>query len=64
MCKTIEKLDCCDNLNHEYFMNYNPCDCNMANAIVIGGSRGIGKAISDGLKSIGCDVDFIKKKLN
>ena len=28
----------------------------MANAIVIGGSRGIGKAISDGLKSIGYDV--------
>jgi len=28
----------------------------MAKAIVIGGSRGIGKAISDGLKSIGCDV--------
>ena len=28
----------------------------MTKAIVIGGSRGIGKAISDGLKSIGCDV--------
>jgi 3-oxoacyl-[acyl-carrier protein] reductase len=28
----------------------------MVRAIVIGGSRGIGKAISDGLKSIGCDV--------
>ncbi|MFB5611358.1 MAG: SDR family NAD(P)-dependent oxidoreductase, partial [Nitrosopumilaceae archaeon] len=28
----------------------------MINAIVVGGSRGIGKAISDGLKSIGCDV--------
>jgi len=60
--KTTEKLDCCDNLNHEYFMNHNPCDCNMANAIVIGGSRGIGKAISDGLKSIGCDVVSTSKK--
>lgn len=28
----------------------------MANAIVVGGSRGIGKAISDGLESIGYDV--------
>ena len=43
-------------------MNHNPCDCNMANAIVIGGSRGIGKAISDGLKSIGCDVVSTSKK--
>jgi len=34
----------------------------MANAIVIGGSRGIGKAISDGLKSIGCDVLSTSKK--
>ena len=62
MCKTTEKLDCCDNLNHKYFMNHNLCDCNMANAIVIGGSRGIGKAISDGLKSIGCDVVSTSKK--
>ncbi len=62
MCKTTEKLDCCDNFNYEYFMNHNPCDCNMANAIVIGGSRGIGKAISDGLKSIGCDVVSTSKK--
>ena len=28
----------------------------MTNAIVIGGSRGIGKAISDALKSLNCDV--------
>ena len=28
----------------------------MTNAIVIGGSRGIGKAISDTLKSLNCDV--------
>jgi len=62
VCKTTEKLDCCDNLNYEYFMNHNSCDCNMANAIVIGGSRGIGKAISDGLKSIGCDVVSTSKK--
>ncbi len=34
----------------------------MANAIVIGGSRGIGKAISDGLKSIGYDVVSTSKK--
>ncbi len=34
----------------------------MANAIVIGGSRGIGKAISDGLKSIGYDVISTSKK--
>ncbi len=34
----------------------------MAKAIVIGGSRGIGKAISDGLKSIGCDVVSTSKK--
>jgi len=34
----------------------------MAKAIVIGGSRGIGKAISDGLKSIGCDVISTSKK--
>ncbi len=43
-------------------MNNNPCDCNMAKAIVIGGSRGIGKAISDGLKSIGYDVVSTSKK--
>jgi len=34
----------------------------MAEAIIIGGSRGIGKAISDGLKSIGCDVVSTSKK--
>jgi len=34
----------------------------MVNAIVIGGSRGIGKAISDGLKSIGYDVVSTSKK--
>jgi len=34
----------------------------MANAIVIGGSRGIGKAIGDGLKSIGYDVVSTSKK--
>ena len=34
----------------------------MTKAIVIGGSRGIGKAISDGLKSIGCDVVSTSKK--
>ncbi len=34
----------------------------MANAILIGGSRGIGKAISDGLKSIGYDVVSTSKK--
>ncbi len=34
----------------------------MANAIVIGGSRGIGKAISDGLKSIGYNVVSTSKK--
>jgi len=34
----------------------------MANAIVVGGSRGIGKAISDGLKSIGYDVVSTSKK--
>jgi 3-oxoacyl-[acyl-carrier protein] reductase len=34
----------------------------MTRAIVIGGSRGIGKAISDGLKSIGCDVISTSKK--
>jgi len=34
----------------------------MVNAIVIGGSRGIGKAISDGLKSIGCDVVSTSKR--
>jgi len=34
----------------------------MASAIVLGGSRGIGKAISDGLKSIGFDVISTSKK--
>ncbi len=34
----------------------------MASAIVLGGSRGIGKAISDGLKSIGFDVVSTSKK--
>ncbi len=34
----------------------------MTNAIVVGGSRGIGKAISDGLKSIGYDVVSTSKK--
>ena len=35
---------------------------NMANAIIIGGSRGIGKAINDALKSIGCNVTSTSKK--
>ncbi len=34
----------------------------MASAIVLGGSRGMGKAISDGLKSIGFDVVSTSKK--
>jgi len=34
----------------------------MASAIVLGGSRGIGKAISDGLKSIGYNVVSTSKK--
>ncbi len=34
----------------------------MIKAIVVGGSRGIGKAISNGLKSIGCDVVSTSKK--
>jgi len=34
----------------------------MIKAIVVGGSRGIGKAISNGLKSIGCDVVYTSKK--
>ena len=34
----------------------------MAKAIIIGGSRGIGKAISDGLKSIGYDIISTSKK--
>ena len=34
----------------------------MVSAIVVGGSRGIGKAISDGLKSIGYDVASTSKK--
>jgi len=34
----------------------------MANAIVLGGSRGMGKAISNGLKSIGFDVVSTSKK--
>jgi len=33
----------------------------MTSAIVVGGSRGIGKAISDGLKSIGFDVKATSK---
>ena len=34
----------------------------MTKAIVLGGSRGIGKAISDSLKSINCDVFAASKK--
>ena len=34
----------------------------MKKAIVIGGSRGIGKAIVDSLKTIGCDVTATSKK--
>jgi len=34
----------------------------MTKAIVLGGSRGIGKAISDSLKSINCDVFATSKK--
>ena len=34
----------------------------MTKAIVIGGSRGIGKAISDSLNEIGCDVIATSKK--
>jgi 3-oxoacyl-[acyl-carrier protein] reductase len=34
----------------------------MTRAIVLGGSRGIGKAISDSLKSIGMDVFAVSKK--
>jgi len=34
----------------------------MTSAIVLGGSRGIGKAISDSLKSINCDVIAVSKK--
>ena len=34
----------------------------MAKAIVLGGSRGIGKAISDSLKEIGCHVISTSKK--
>jgi len=34
----------------------------MAEAIIIGGSRGIGKAISDGLKSIGYNIIATSKK--
>ena len=33
----------------------------MTNAIVIGGSRGIGKAIAESLKSIGCSVESTSK---
>jgi len=33
----------------------------MKEAIVIGGSRGIGKAISDSLKSIDCNVTATSK---
>jgi hypothetical protein len=35
----------------------------MTNAIVLGGSRGIGKAISDALKSIKIDVFATSKKI-
>ena len=34
----------------------------MSRAIVIGGSRGMGKAISDSLGEIGCDVIATSKK--
>ena len=34
----------------------------MTNAIVLGGSRGIGKAIAESLKSIGIDVFAASKK--
>ncbi|MCV0399558.1 MAG: SDR family oxidoreductase [Nitrosarchaeum sp.] len=34
----------------------------MTNAIVLGGSRGMGKAISDALSSIGCSVTATSKK--
>ncbi len=34
----------------------------MTSAIVLGGSRGIGKAISDSLKSIKCDVFAASRK--
>jgi 3-oxoacyl-[acyl-carrier protein] reductase len=34
----------------------------MAKAIILGGSRGIGKAVSESLKSIGCDVLAASKK--
>jgi len=34
----------------------------MTRAIVLGGSKGIGKAISDSLKSINCDVFAASKE--
>ncbi len=34
----------------------------MAKAIVLGGSRGIGKAISESLKSINCDIFAASKE--
>lgn len=36
--------------------------CKMKKAIVLGGSRGIGKAIADSLKTIDCDVITTSKK--
>ncbi len=36
----------------------------MTKAIVLGGSRGIGKAISDSLKSINCDVFAASREIS